>query len=71
MNAEEIRFHLRDRWKAVEEIERQELRAMTVETRLRQIFAIWGLARGLGFSFEPDESENEVFNRWAKLKEGK
>ena len=71
MNAEEIRFHLRDRWKAVEEIERQELRAMSMETRLNQIIAIWGLGMGLGFSFEPDESEFEVFNRWAKLKEGK
>lgn len=71
MNAEEIRFHLRDRWKAVEEIEREELRAMSMETRLKQIFTIWGLGMGLGFSFEPDESELEVFNRWAKLKEGK
>lgn len=71
MNADEIRFHLRDRWKAVEEIERQELRAMSMETRLKQIVAILGLGMGLGFSFEPDESELEVFKRWAKLKEGK
>jgi len=71
MDAEEIRFHLRDRWKAVEEIEREELRAMSMETRLKQMNAIWGLGKGLGFSFEPDESEIEVFMRWAKLKEGK
>ena len=71
MNAEEIRFHLRDRWKAVEEIERQELRAMSMETRLRQMSAIWALAKGVKFSFERDESEWEVFMRWAKLKEGK
>ncbi len=71
MNAEEIRFHLRDRWKAVEEIEREELRATTMKTRLKQMNAIWGLAKGLGFSFEPDKSEIEVFMRWAKLKEGK
>lgn len=71
MNAEEIRFHLRDRWKAVEEIERDELRAMSMEGRLKQIAAIWGLGMGLGFSFEPDKSEMEVFMRWAKLKEGK
>lgn len=71
MNAEEIRFHLRDRWKAVEEIERKELRALSMETRLKQMNAIWGLGIGLGFSFEPDESETKVFMRWAKLKEGK
>jgi hypothetical protein len=71
MDAEEIRFHLRDRWKAVEEIERQELRATSMETRLKQMNAIWGLAKGLGFSFEPDESEMEIFMRWTKLKEGK
>lgn len=71
MNAEEIRFHLRGRWKAVEEIERQELRDLSMETRLKQMSAIWQLGKGLGFSFEPDESEMEVFARWAKLKEGK
>ncbi|MEP0804529.1 MAG: hypothetical protein HRF47_03525 [Chloroflexota bacterium] len=71
MNRDEIRFHLRERWKAVEEIEKQELRAMSMETRLRQIFTIWGLGKALGFTFESDESEIEVFNRWAKLKEGK
>jgi len=36
MNAEEIRFHLRGRWKAVEEIERQELRAMSLDEHLEQ-----------------------------------
>ena len=71
MNEEEIRFHLRDRWKAVEEIERKELRTLSMETRLKQMNAIWGLGLGLGFSFEPDESETKVFMRWAKLKEGK
>jgi hypothetical protein len=71
MNKEELRFHLRDRWKAVEEIERQELRSMSLEARLRQMNAIWKLGKGLGFSFAPDESEFEVFTLWAKLKEGK
>jgi hypothetical protein len=71
MNADEIRFHLRDRWKAVEEIEREELRAMSLEARLKQMNAIWNLGKGLGFSFESDESEFEVFKLWAKLKEGK
>jgi hypothetical protein len=70
MNAEEVRFLLRDRWKAVEEFEQKELRLLSMETRLKQMNAIWRLGKGLGFSFEPDESEMEVFIRWAKLKEG-
>ena len=71
MNKEELRFHLRGRWKAVEEIERQELRAMSMATRLEKMNAIWRLGKGLGFSVKTDESEMEVFMRWAKLKEGK
>jgi hypothetical protein len=31
MNKEEMVYHLRGRWKEVEEFERQELRAMTLE----------------------------------------
>jgi hypothetical protein len=61
----------RERWKAVEEFEREELRSLTMEMRLQQMITIWGMATGLGFSFEPDEGEIEVFARWAKLKEGK
>lgn len=71
MNNDELRFHLRDRWKAVEEIEREELRAMSMQTRLEKMNAIWRLGKGLGFSKRADESEMEVFMRWAKLKEGK
>ncbi len=70
MDVGDIRFY-KERWKAVEEIERQELRIASMETRWQQINAIWRLAKGLGLSFEPDESEMEVFARWAKLKEGK
>ena len=61
----------RERWKAVEEFEREELRLLTMEMRLQQMITIWRMAVGLGFSFEPDNSEMEVFARWAKLKEGK
>ena len=61
----------RERWKAVEEFEREELRSLTMEARLQQMITIWRMAVGLGFSFEPDNSELEVFTRWAKLKEGK
>jgi hypothetical protein len=61
----------RERWKAVEEFEREELRSLTMEMRLQQMITIWRMAVGLGFSFESDNSEMEVFARWAKLKEGK
>ena len=66
----DIKFY-RNRWKAVEEFELEELRSLSMETRLQQMNTIWRLGLGLGFSFEPDPSEMEVFARWAKLKEGK
>jgi hypothetical protein len=69
MNAEEIRFHLRDRWKAVEEIERQELRASTVRQNWQKLNAIMLRAQRLGLSRNDDDNEMEVFVRWAKLKE--
>ena len=66
----DIKFY-RNRWKVIEEFELEELRALSTETRLQQMNTIWRLGLGLGFSFEPDQSEMEVFARWAKLKEGK
>ncbi len=70
MEVGDIRFY-KERWKAVEEIERQELRQLSVEDRWQQINWLWGMGMALGFSFEPDESELEIYERWAKLKEGK
>jgi hypothetical protein len=69
MNPEEIRFHLRDRWKAVEEIERQELRASTVRQNWRKLNQIMLRARLLKLSRGNDDNEMEVFLRWARLKE--
>ena len=66
----DIKFY-RNRWKAIEEFELEELRLLSMETRLQQMNSIWRLGLGLGFSFEPDQSEMEVFARWEKLKEGK
>jgi hypothetical protein len=68
MNTADFRLY-RDRWKAVEEIERQELRALSMETRLKQMDSIRKLAKGLGLSMEHDESEGAVFARWADLKQ--
>jgi hypothetical protein len=68
MNNDEIRFHLRDRWKAVEEIERQELRASTIQENWKQLNLIMRRAIRLHLSHEGDSGEMEVFQRWAKLK---
>jgi hypothetical protein len=68
MNAEEIRFHLRDRWKAVEQIERDELRAMSLEKHWQKINAIVRFAIETGMKRADDDGEMEVFLRWAKLK---
>ncbi len=69
MNAEEIRFHLRDRWKAVEEIEREELRASTPRENWRKFKTIMLIAKELNLSRGHDDNEMEVFLRWAKIKE--
>jgi hypothetical protein len=69
VNKEEIRFHLRDRWKAVEEIERQELRASTVKQNWQKLNAIMLRAKRLNLSRGHDDNEMEVFLRWAKLRE--
>jgi hypothetical protein len=69
MNADEIRFHLRGRWKAVEEIERQELRAMSLDEHWQKLNAIVRFAIETGMKRTDDDGEMEVFQRWAKLKE--
>ena len=58
----------RDRWLAVAEVERQELRSASANLRWQQLNAVVGLAIGLGI-FRTDPSEEEVYARWAKLKE--
>ena len=67
MNTGDVRFY-KERWKAVEEIERQELRAMSVEEHWRKLNAIVRFAIQTGMKQDKDESEMEVFLRWAKLK---
>lgn len=69
MNADEIRYHLRGRWKAVEEIERQELRASTIRQNWMKLNQIMLRAGRLKLSRDDNEDEMEVFLRWAMLKE--
>jgi len=60
----------RERWKAVEEIERQELRAMSLDEHWRQINSLFQFALGVGLTRGGDDGEKDVFLRWAKLKAG-
>ncbi len=55
------------RWQAVAEIERQELRAASIELRWQQLNAVIGMAIELGI-MKTDNSEEEVYQQWAKLK---
>ena len=67
MEVGNIRFY-KDRWQAVEEIERQELRAMTVMEHWQKLNAIVRFVLETGMEIKADDSETEVFRRWAKLK---
>lgn len=67
MEVGDIRFY-RERWKAVEEIERQELRAMSLEEHWRKLNAIVRFAIETGMQRDDDDGEMEVFLRWAKIK---
>ena len=56
------------RWQAVAEIELQELQSASIELRWQQLNAVIGLAIGLGI-MKADKSEEEIYQRWAKLKD--
>lgn len=56
------------RWKAVEEIEQRELRAMTLEEHWQKLNAIARFAIETGMEAKQDDGEMEVFLRWAELK---
>jgi hypothetical protein len=67
MEVGNIRLY-KDRWHAVEEIERQELRAMTPSQHWQKLNAIVRFALETGMETEKDNSEMEVFRRWARLR---
>jgi hypothetical protein len=58
----------RNRWRAVEEIERQEAQTDSIELRWKQLISLVNLARGLNILPTQDEDETAVIMRWAKLK---
>ena len=63
----DLQFY-RERWKAVEEIEQQELRLMSIEKHWRQINNLARFAIENGLIRGDDDGEMEVFLRSAKLK---
>jgi hypothetical protein len=67
MDASDIRFY-RERWKAVEEIERQELRALTAQINWQQLNSILRRAVRLRLKRGDDDGEMEIFDRWAMLR---
>lgn len=67
MDVGDVRFY-KDRWKAVEEIERQELRAASVQKNWARLNAILRRGIGLGLKRGDDDGEMQVFERWARLK---
>ena len=69
MNKAEIVYHLRGRWKEVEEIQRQELRATTVRQNWIKLNQIMLRAKLLNLARGDNDNEMEVFQRWARLKE--
>ncbi len=58
----------RERWKAVEEIERRELRASTVQSNWQQLNSILRRSMRLGLARRGDDGEMEIFSRWNILR---
>jgi hypothetical protein len=67
MEVGDVRFY-KERWKAVEEIERQELRASTVQSNWKRLNAIMRRANRLGLHRSDDDGEMEIFNRWTRIR---
>ena len=67
MDASEARAYI-ERWQAVEEIERQEAQAATIQDRWRQLNALRRRAARLGIQRAGDDGEMEIFSLWANLK---
>jgi hypothetical protein len=66
VRAEEV-IAYRERWRAVEAVEREERRRATPELRWRQLNALIVMGKALGLVV-PDPSETEVHARWATLR---
>ena len=57
-----------ERWLRVNEHERTELRAMTIETKLRQLAALMRMARAFGWDKANEADVQPVRDLWVRLK---
>lgn len=57
------------RWKDVEEIEKQEARVASYEQRWQQLKYLVGLAHVLGISVSDENEEEVVRQRWLRLQQ--
>lgn len=60
----------KERWNAVAEIEREELRSASLTDRWEKINAVYRLGKGLGFlgRMAEDRDEEVVRQRWNRLR---
>lgn len=56
------------RWRAINKIEREELRSASVADKLRQLAALMASVDQLGWREALDEEEIRVRDRWARLR---
>ncbi len=67
MTKEEARAW-KERWRLVNEIERQELRAMTPIEKLRQLATMMEAARDFGWQTSTPEEIEAIRARWRRLR---
>ena len=56
------------RWKKVNAVQREELRAMSPAQKMRQLTALMASARQLGWTESRDKKVHEVRARWNRLR---
>ena len=66
MTKEEARAW-RERWRLVNEFEREELRTTPTEVKVRQFLSVMRLGRAMGWLDQPTDDDREVDDRWARL----
>jgi|LDZU01.1.fsa_nt_gi hypothetical protein len=59
----------RQRWTAVEEIEKQEAREASCEQRWQQLNNLVGMAHALGISISDENEEKVARQRWSRLQQ--
>ncbi len=68
MTSEDDLIAYKERWRAVAEVELQELRSTPIEMKWRQLNSVISLAVRMGI-FKQDPSEEVTYQQWVKLKE--